>query len=49
MEIVADTSAFVAIYRNEAGAEPCEQALARATRIFIPASCQVEAALLRRP
>ena len=49
MELVADTSAFVAIYRDEEAAGPCAQALARATRIFIPASCRVEAALLRRP
>lgn len=48
-EIVADTSAFVAIFRLQPPAGSCERALADAARIVIPASCLVEAAMLRRP
>lgn len=44
-----DTSAFVAIYRAENGFALCEQAIAQASRIYVPASCRLEAALLRRP
>jgi ribonuclease VapC len=49
MEIVIDTSAFVAIYRAEKEFELCELAIAQASRIYVPASCRLEAALLRRP
>lgn len=49
MEIVADTSAFIAIFRLEPSAMSCERALADAARIIIPATCLVEAAMLRRP
>ncbi|MFN3547708.1 MAG: type II toxin-antitoxin system VapC family toxin [Mesorhizobium sp.] len=48
MEIVVDTSAFVAIYRAEEGTSSCEQAIAQASTIYLPASCRLEAALLRR-
>jgi ribonuclease VapC len=49
MEIVVDTSAFVAIFREEEGASSSERVIAQASRIYIPASCRLEAALLRRP
>lgn len=46
--IVADTSAFVAVFQNEPGAEKIEEAIAAAMRVVIPASCLVEMALLSR-
>ena len=47
-EIVVDTSAFVAVFRQEKGWRECEGALSYAAKVWVPASCRVEVALLRR-
>jgi ribonuclease VapC len=46
--IVVDTSALVAIFKAEEDSEALAQALSEATLVVLPASCLVEAALLRQ-
>lgn len=46
--IAIDTSAFVAIFRQEPSGRLCRQVLAAVPRIVVPASCCLEVALLRR-
>jgi len=46
--IVADTSAFVAIFRNEAVALALRESISRSSKVIVPAVCLVELALLRR-
>jgi ribonuclease VapC len=46
--IVVDTSSLVAIFKAEQDWEQLSQALSEATFVVVPASCLVEAALLRQ-
>ena len=46
--IVVDTSALVAIFKADEGSEALAQTLSEATLVVLPASCLVEAALLRQ-
>jgi ribonuclease VapC len=48
MALVVDTSALAAIYKAEPGYQSLVAALARTELAILPASCLVEACLLRR-
>ena len=47
-QIVVDTSALVAIFKSEQHSDRLSEALSEATFVVVPASCFVEAALLRQ-
>ena len=46
--IVADTSAFIAIFKSEAMAFALRETVSRSSKVIVPAVCLVELALLRR-
>lgn len=46
--IVADTSAFVAIFKREEPADRLRERIGLASKVLVPAICLVEMALLRR-
>ena len=48
LSIVVDTSALVAIFKAEDDAEALAETMSQASLVVLPASCLVEAALLRQ-